>query len=38
VRPDIAGKLVGTPTDPFYKDFVPTDFIQFVMDSWGDER
>lgn len=36
VRPDIAGKLVGTPTDPFYKDFVPTDFIQFVMDSWGE--
>jgi hypothetical protein len=36
VRPDIAAKLVGTLIDPFHKDFVPTDFIQFVMDSWGD--
>lgn len=34
VRPDIADKLRGTPLDPFHRDRVSHETLDFVVANW----
>lgn len=33
-RPDIAEKLRGSLIDPFYKNRIPADVVEFVRNAW----
>jgi len=38
VRPDLAETVVGTPLDPFHKDYVPAEFIAYIYEEWGESE